>query len=179
MAKSNTGGSTAERITKMSAEQLKVVEDFLKSDKNFQSAGFGSQLILQGFKGKLIEIALTPVAGANTTERRANQGPQKINGITVAEVGEASVTLSLVFEGGKTISLSTLTQHKDSKIAGQKCADMVGADWNKLVGKTLTCDASDTDPDTTITRVRADVNDPDKTVRENVNARKYAFSVAA
>jgi hypothetical protein len=167
----------AKELIKMSADQAKIVDAFLKGDKNFQSAGFGSQLIQVGFKGILEQIALAPVAGAGTFPRSTTQGPQKINGITVAEVDEPSVTLSLVFEGGRTLSLSTLTQHPDSNIDGKKCSEMVGKDWQKLIGKLLTCTASDPDTEKTIVRVRSDADG--KTTRENANPRNYKFTATA
>ena len=160
---------------KMTAEQKKIVDDFLKSDKNFQSAGFGSQLIQVGFSGKLIGIGLTPVAGTGTTLRSAQQKDQIINGVTVAKEGEQSVTLAMVFEGGRTLSISTLTQHADSTIDGKKCVEMTGKDWNKLVAKTLTCTGSDPDVDKTIVRVRANP-DGGQPIRENANPRHYKFT---
>lgn len=131
MAKTKTEASELE------ANAKKIVADFLTGNKTYQSSGLAGQLINPGFVGKVEGIDLVTLSGINITPRTPQQGPQIMNGVVVAEVGDPSKVMSLVFEGGRTIALATLNNHPGSTIDGQPWSDF--ADYGSLVGKTLKC----------------------------------------
>jgi hypothetical protein len=131
MAKTKTEASELE------ANAKKVVADFLAGNKTYQSSGLAGQLINPGFVGKVELIDLVALTGANITPRTPQQGPQIMNGITVAEVGDPSKVMSLVFEGGRSVALATLNNHPGSTIDGAPWTDF--SDYGSLIGKTLKC----------------------------------------
>lgn len=112
---------------------------FLGSDANYTSSGFSGRLINPGYSGKVSAIELIPLEGANITVRSKEQGPQMIGGVVVADEGEVSVVLSLVFEDGRSVALATLTNHPDTTIDGNAANKLTGKQWNDMVGKTLSC----------------------------------------
>lgn len=119
------------------AARKKVVDDFKASKKTFQSSGLGGALINTGFIGTVEGIELVPISGGNAFKRTAQQGDQVMNGVVVAKIGENSVTMSLVFEGGRTVALTQLNSHPESSLDGIKFVDIDDYSDDRWKGKTL------------------------------------------
>lgn len=119
--------------------RVDVVATFLNSDATYSGSGFSGRLINPGYSGKVVGLELRELEGVNVTPRSKEQGPQMIGKEIVANEGENSVVLSLIFEDGRSIALPSLTNHPESTIDGAACNKLSGKEWGAMIGKTLSC----------------------------------------
>lgn len=125
--------------SKLDEARAAATAAFLTSEANYTSSGFSGRLINPGYSGKVKGIDLIPLEGGNVTVRSKEQGPQMIGGKVVADEGEVSVVLSLVFDDGRSVALATLTNHPDTTIDGAAANKLTGKQWGEMIGKTLSC----------------------------------------
>lgn len=112
---------------------------FLTSKATYAGSGFSGRLINPGYSGKVTALELRELEGINVTPRSKEQGPQMVGNVVVADEGENSVVLSLIFDDGRSIALPSLTNHPLSTIDGVACNKMTGEAWAALVGKQINC----------------------------------------
>lgn len=162
-----------------------LLEVFKTSKKTLNSLGIGTAAIVGGFVGTIDDIRFDIVAGTGITERA---DAQRINvpgrdPVTVAEAGDAPVSLFMMFDGGvRKLAIPALFQSGKSFIKSLdgtkvKCNEMSGEQWFALIGSTVKCDHAGQDEDLMIPRVQrfAAVGSP--LVAQP--ARYYEFSVIA
>lgn len=159
-----------------------ILAGFLASDSTIASSALSqSSLVLPGFTDVVKTIDYVEVRGANVTVRTKEQGPQTLEvvgkdktkeTIVLADVGEYSYTPSIVFEGGKTVSLSLLQLSPNTEIGGNIAQKMTGKQFADLVGKKLTCTHfGNDDSQSAIARIRGGQT-------ENRVPKMYKFDVA-
>lgn len=173
----------ADKAETIEQQKAKAIDTFLKSDLNFQGAGFGSQAINAGFIGKVEKIDLVEVKGTGISKRSQPQIMNLVTGaLQVADKDEYSQALSLVFEGGaRTLTINTLVAHPDSFITNADATTtnfvaMTGKQWASLVGKTIECVDAVNDEDRKIPRVKRFGAEGETEMRAT---RKYEFKVNA
>lgn len=138
-----------------------LTASFATSESQLETFGIGSQRILPGYTGKVVDIkfemldsnsGVTPVTRDQVIRIPGADG--KLVNLTVAyaENKDYPVVLQMIMEDGRRISVNSIKQSPKSKIGGKQATLMVAKEWFALIGSTLKLESSDDDATTTVRR---------------------------
>lgn len=135
------------------------------SDKGFETYGVGSQRILPGYTGKVVDIKfemLDASSGVNPVTRdqviRIPNAQGVLENLVVASAANKDfpVVLNLIMEDGRRVSVNSIKQSPLSHIGSKQATLMSAKEWYALKGATIKLDSTDDDAATTIRRPNAE-----------------------
>lgn len=147
----------AETQSKLSALEAHMAT----SDKGFETYGIGSQRILPGYTGKIVDIKfemLDASSGVNPVTRdqviRIPNEQGILQNLVVASAANKDfpVVLNLIMEDGRRVSVNSIKQSPLSHVGSKQATLMSAKEWYALKGATIKLDSTDDDASTTIRR---------------------------